>query len=123
MTKAANLKESFHYAVSGFAHCFRHERNFRIHLALGIVALLLALVLKVSFTELAILLLIVALVISSEMINTAVENIIDLVSPEYHPLAKVIKDVFAGAVLFVCVTAVLIGIVIFVPYLYQFLMK
>lgn len=85
--------------------------------------LFFALFLDVSLTEFGLLLLLVAVVIASEMFNTAIENVIDLVSPEYHPLAKVIKDVAAGAVFFVCVIAVLIGVIIFVPHIYQLLIR
>lgn len=123
MKKAKNLRESFSFAWRGFCHCFASERNFRIHLVFGVAILFIALFLDVSLTEFAILLLLIAVVITSEMFNTAIENIIDLISPEYHPLAKVIKDVAAGAVFFVCVIAALIGIVIFVPHLYQFFIR
>ncbi len=123
MRKAKSLKESFSFAWRGFCHCFANERNFRIHLVSGVAVLFFALFLDLSLTEFALLLLLVAMVIASEMFNTVVENIIDLISPEYHPLAKVIKDVAAGAVFFVCVTAVLIGVVIFVPHLYQLLIR
>lgn len=123
MRKAKSLKESFSFAWRGFCHCFACERNFRIHLIAGVAVLFIALFLDVSLTEFGILLLLVAVVIAGEMFNTAIENIIDLVSPEYHPLAKVIKDVAAGAVFFICVIAVLIGIVIFVPHLYQLMIR
>lgn len=123
MNKAKNLRESFSFAWRGFCHCFANERNFRIHLVLGVAVLFIALFLDVSLTEFAILLLLVAIVITSEMFNTAIENMIDLVSPGYHPLAKVIKDVAAGAVFFVCVVAALIGIVIFVPHLYPLFIR
>ncbi|HMM07394.1 MAG TPA: diacylglycerol kinase family protein [Clostridiales bacterium] len=123
MRKAKSLKESFSFAWRGFCHCFAHERNFRIHLVTGVAVLFVALFLDVSLAEFALLLLLIAVVIASEMFNTAIETIIDLISPEYHPLAKVIKDVAAGAVFFVCITAVLIGVVIFVPHLHQLLIR
>lgn len=121
MKKAANLLESVRFAAAGFAHCFRRERNFRIHLTVAVFAVILALLLKISWSEFTVLLLLIALVIFSEMVNTAVENIMDLITPDYHPLAKVIKDVAAGAVLFICSVAVVIGVIIFAPYLIHLL--
>ena len=96
--KTKNLWESFHHAFDGLMHCIRHERNIRIHLTMGCLALILAVAL-----------------------NTAIENVIDLVSPEFHPLAKIVKDITAGAVLFSCIAAVIIGCLIFIPYLWALL--
>lgn len=117
MRKALNFRESFGYACQGLSHCIRKERNFRIHLCMGGLAFLLGLLLGISRVELAILLLLIGLVLISEMVNTALENLVDLYTDEYHPLAKVVKDVAAGAVLLLCCVAVLVGVVIFTPYL------
>ena len=119
--KTKNLWESFHHAFDGLMHCIRHERNIRIHLTMGCLALILAVALSVKPIELVVLVLIIAAVIVSEMINTAIENVIDLVSPEFHPLAKIVKDITAGAVLFSCIAAVIIGCLIVIPYLWALL--
>lgn len=117
MKKAANFRESFGYAKQGLVHCIRAERNFRIHLFMGLLAFAFGVFLGISRMEMAVLLLLIGLVLIAEMMNTALENLVDLCTGEYHPLAKVVKDVAAGAVLVLCCVAVLIGVVIFVPYL------
>ncbi len=117
MRKTRNLRESFYYALQGIGHCLRHERNIRIHLVVAALALFMAWLLRLGTGEFAVILLTIALVIGFEMMNTAVENAMDLVSPNYHPLAKIVKDVMAGAVFFACFVAVVVGIVIFLPHL------
>lgn len=84
---------------------------------MGALAFLLGVLLRLSGAELAILLLLIGLVLISEMLNTALENLVDLCTVEYHPLAKVVKDVAAGAVLLLCIVAVLVGLVLFVPHI------
>ena len=115
MKKANSFRESFGYAWRGFRHCLTHERNFRVHTVMGLIALCLGLLLKVSAGEMAVLLLVIAAVLCAEMVNTAFENLVDLCTETFHPLAKTAKDVAAGAVLIFCFFAVLIGIVLFVP--------
>ncbi|MBQ1252455.1 MAG: diacylglycerol kinase family protein [Firmicutes bacterium] len=119
MKKAANFWESFGYAREGLKHCIKKERNFRIHMVMGVIAFALGLFLRLTPGELAILLLLIGLVLIAEMLNTALENLVDLCTEDYHPLAKVVKDVAAGAVLLLCVVAVIIGIVIFVPHIWN----
>lgn len=119
MRKTRNLRESFSYALQGVLHCITHERNIRIHLSAAGLALLLAWFLRLSGTEFAILFLTIGFVISVEMVNTAVENAVDLFSPNFHPLARVVKDVTAGAVLFACTIAVAVGLILFVPKLWD----
>lgn len=115
MKKANSFRESFGYAWRGFRHCLTHERNFRVHTVMGLIALCLGLLLKLSAGEMAVLLLVIAAVLCAEMVNTAFENLVDLCTETFHPLAKTAKDVAAGAVLIFCFFAVLIGTVLFVP--------
>ena len=117
MKKSANLFASFGHAFDGFLHCIKHERNIRIHLCMGILALLLGFVFEISHGEFLVLFLLIGAVIISEMMNTAIENLVDLVTEEFHPLAKIIKDITAGAVLFSCLIAVCIGLMIFIPHI------
>ena len=121
MKKAESFWESFGYAREGLKHCIVSERNFRIHMVMGVIAFLLGVILQLTRAELAILLLLIGLVLIAEMLNTALENLVDLCTEEYHPLAKVVKDVAAGAVLLLCIVAVLVGIVIFVPHILDML--
>lgn len=116
--KTKNFTESFGHALDGLLHCIRHERNIRIHFVTGCIVFILALVLSMRIVHMMILVLVIAMVIICEMINTAIENVIDLVSPEYHPLAKIVKDITAGAVLFASIAAVIVGCLLFIPYLW-----
>jgi diacylglycerol kinase (ATP) len=105
--------ESFNYAVEGIIHVLRTHRNLRIHFAAAIVVLVLALVLGVDRIELIVLLLSIAFVLVAEMINTAIEAAIDVATSSFDPLAKLAKDIAAGAVLIASVNAVAVGYLVF----------
>ncbi|MFC5597617.1 diacylglycerol kinase family protein [Deinococcus cellulosilyticus] len=104
--------EAFKFAYEGIMHCIRTQRNFRIELALAAVALGLSIWLK---TGLAIIVACIVSVLVLEMINTAIEATIDLITEEYHPLARIAKDVAAGAVLVASLGAALIGAITLIP--------
>lgn len=91
--------KSFAYALSGVAHAWRTQKNFRIQVGLGVVALAVCAALHVPAVGFAILALAIAVVLALEVLNTAVEALVDLASPQVHPLAKAAKDAAAGAVL------------------------
>jgi diacylglycerol kinase (ATP) len=101
---------SFVYAFAGIAYAWRTQRNFRVEVFIGSIALGLGLVLKVNLSSILVM---IALVLTLEMINTALEALVDLSSPTYHPLAKIAKDVAAGAVLLASSISVLVGMVLF----------
>lgn len=109
--------KSLGYSLSGLKYVVRYERNARIHLVLAILALLLGLELRVTDAQLAAIFFAILLVFLAEIINTAFEKTLDLVSPERHPQVKIVKDMAAGAVLVAATGAVIIGIMIYVPYL------
>ena len=113
--RKAGLIESFRYAFGGLGYCFRTQRNFRIHIAAAFLAGLLGALLRLSITEWAVLTLLVVMVIAAEMVNTMVEALVDLVTTEYHPLAKVAKDVAAGVVLLTAIGSVVVGLLIYGP--------
>lgn len=106
---------SFVYAWQGIFRFFSTEHNAWIHLAASIVVALLAFIMKVSRAEAIVLVFAIALVWIAEMINTAIEKAMDLVSPQYDPRVKLIKDVAAGAVLIAAIAAVIAGAIIFIP--------
>jgi diacylglycerol kinase (ATP) len=108
-----SLVESFNYAVEGIIHVLRTHRNLRIHFAAATVVLVLALVLGVDRIELVVLLLSIAFVLVAEMINTAIEAAIDVATSSFDPLAKLAKDIAAGAVLIASVNAVVVGYLVF----------
>ena len=113
--RAKSLWASFGYAWMGLRHSFRTQRNFRIHIAAAILATIAGFVLGISLVEWAILTVLFVMVLAAEMVNTMVEALVDMVTQEYHPLAKVAKDVAAGIVLLTAVGAVVVGLLIFGP--------
>ena len=111
------LSTSFRCAFAGIAHVLRSQRNARIHLGVTLAIVLLGWWLRLTYTEWAIIALTVAVVLVAEMLNTAIEATIDLTTKRYHPLAKVAKDVAAGAVLTAAIIAVIVGLLILGPHL------
>ncbi len=112
---------SFRFAWEGIGHVVRTQRNARIHLAIMTVVALLGVLLQVSIVEWAILALTAGTVFAAEMFNTVAELAVDLLTQQYHPMAKIAKDAGAGAVLVTAVAAVLVGIAIFGPRLWALL--
>lgn len=106
---------SLGHAWSGVRHAVQNQRHVRFHLFTAIAVLASAVLLGVTPLELAVLLATISLVVTAELFNTVVEAIVDLVSPEHHSLARVAKDVAAGAVLVSAGGAVLVGLVILLP--------
>ena len=109
-----SLLVSFNYAIEGLIHVLRRERNMRVHFALATAVLILAFAYDVTKVELMALLIAISFVLVAEMVNTAVEEMIDVATNAYDPRAKVAKDVAAGAVLVASVVAATIGYLIFV---------
>ena len=110
------LIQSFRYAIRGFCVAVRRERNLKIHLLAMAVAFVLAFWLGFTPSELAVLMLVCALVITSELINTALEAVVDLASPKQNPLAGFAKDVSAAAVFVSALAAVVCALVLYLPY-------
>ncbi|WP_432820992.1 diacylglycerol kinase [Trichloromonas sp.] len=107
--KPSNWLENFNCAIEGILWAAKTQRHMRCHLLAGVLVLLFAHFMRLSALEFILLAFAVTLVIFAELINTAVEVVVDLVSPEYHPLAKRAKDVAAGAVLVASIGAVVMG--------------
>ncbi|HFI0023020.1 TPA: diacylglycerol kinase family protein [Streptococcus suis] len=120
--KNRELMSSLDFAVSGLITTFKEERNMRKHAVSAMLVILAGLVFQVSVTEWLFLLLSISLVIAFEIVNSAIENVVDLAS-DYHfsMLAKNAKDMAAGAVLFVSGFALLTGLIIFVPKIWNFI--
>ncbi len=108
-----SLVESFNYAFEGIIHVLRTQRNMRIHFTLAVVVLVGALVSGVNKFELIALLIAIAFVLIAEMVNTAIEGAIDVATTSFDPMAKLAKDIAAGAVLIATVTAVAVGYLVF----------
>ena len=114
-----NRAKSFQYAFEGWWYVIRTQHNAWIHALVTVVIIMMALWLRISRIEWAILILTFMAVWMAEFINTALEAIVDMTSPDFHPLAKVAKDVAAAAVLVGAIGAVLIGLLILGPPLWQ----
>lgn len=113
--KNRRYSDSFRYAFEGVKTTFQEERNMRTHVMAGAVALLLGVFLSLSITEWLWILLASFLVFVMEILNTVIENLVDLVTQEYHPLAKKVKDMAAAAVLSTTIFSVVTGLLIFAP--------
>lgn len=111
----------FSFAFNGLKEVVKSERNFQIHLVITFIVIIIGLFLDISFIEWAIIVLVIALVFMTEVINSAIERIIDYIKPDIHPAAKAIKDIGAGAVLIAVITSVIIGLTIFLPKVFEFL--
>lgn len=108
--------KSFSYAFQGLVYTTKTQGNFQFHLFSATIVVLSAWFLHVSKTDWLILILCIGLVLFAELVNTALEALVDLVSPEFNALAKIVKDVAAAAVLVIAIMAAIIGLVIFIPY-------
>ncbi len=115
----AKRLKSFRYAIEGIGYVFRTQRNAQIHLLIIIVVLLLAAWLEIPLVDLALIILTIGLVLGAEFLNTALEAAVDLASPGQHPMAKIAKDVGAGAVLLLAILAVIIGLILLGPPLFE----
>jgi diacylglycerol kinase (ATP) len=111
--RAPSLLHSFNYAFEGVIHVLRTQRNMRIHFAIAVAVLVIAVAVGVSRVELIVLLLSITFVLVSEMINTAIEGTIDAATTSFDPMAKLAKDIAAGAVLISAVNAVAVGYLVF----------
>jgi diacylglycerol kinase (ATP) len=113
--RARSLLDSFNYAFEGIVYAYKTQRNIRLHFLTTGGVLILCLVLQITKLEILMLFITIAFVIITEMINTALEATVDLITQEYHPIAAIAKNVAAGAVLVASVLAVIVGYLIFSP--------
>ena len=109
------LFRSFQHAWNGIKHTWMKEQNFRVHLLLMIAVFSVAQLLKVPLVEQALLVIVIGIVLALELVNTAIENVVDMMVQTYDIRAKIIKDVAAGAVLAFAIVAVIVGLLIFLP--------
>lgn len=114
-----SLIKSFQYAFEGVLHAFKFNRNIRIHLLVAVAVVIVSLYFQVTPFEMSILGVMILLVISSEMINTAIEEMVNLITQEHRKEAKIAKDVAAGMVLVTSFGSVIVGILIFVPHIFK----
>lgn len=113
--KKNRLLSSFIFAWQGIVHAMQREKNFRIHVLAAVIVLVVGSITKLSYTEWILIILCIGGVISLELINSALERVVDLASPTIHELAKQAKDLSAAAVLVFALASAIIGILIFLP--------
>jgi diacylglycerol kinase (ATP) len=113
MRPRPSVIESFNFAIEGVIHVLRTQRNMRLHFAAAVAVIVVAVAVGVSKIELSLLLISIAFVLVAEMINTAVEGTIDAATTSFDPMAKLAKDIAAGAVLIASVNAVAVGYLVF----------
>lgn len=109
------FSSSIKYCLEGINFVITNESNFKKEIVIGIIALLLSYILKISRIEFTIILIMIALVLTSEIINTSIEKVVDLYTKDYNNLAKIAKDVSAGSVLVMSIFSLLVGVIIFLP--------
>ena len=108
--------KGFQYAIRGMRLVWS-ERNFRVQCGAALMVIALGIWLDISRPDWLVLIVIIGAVLSMEAMNTAIENVVNLVSPDYHPLAGKVKDIAAGAVLILSIGSVVVGVILFYPYL------
>lgn len=121
MSRFHATKKSFIYAFQGIKTAYKNEPNLKIHLFFATAAILSGLLFKVTTIEWLLLTFTIFYVITLELLNTVLEAIVDLVSPEIQPIAKVAKDVSAACVLFAAIMSIIVGFVVFLPKVLDFL--
>lgn len=109
------LINSFKYPIKGLKYAYRNEQNLAVDIGVSIIVLIAGIIFKLSLVEWIIIIFLIGIVISLELINTSIEAVVDLVTEEYHPLAKVAKDTSASAVFIIAIVSAIIGIIIFMP--------
>lgn len=113
--KSKKLINSFKYAINGVFSAFYTERNMKIHVSMMLLVIFCGILLKIEPYEWLICILCFGLVIGGELVNTAIETVVDLVMPDINEQAKKAKDIAAGSVLVVAIASAIIGLLIFIP--------
>lgn len=115
------LTNSFKYAFEGILQAYVGEQNLKIHTVIAILVIIFGFILKISYTEWLVCLVLIGLVLMAEFFNTSIEYLVDLTSPEIHPLAKATKDTASAGVLMMAIISAIIGLIIFIPKLINFI--
>ena len=115
VNKSKNVRSSFKYAFQGMFSALKTERNLKIHVTIMMLVIIAGIVLKISKIEWIICIILFGLVIGGEMLNSAIETVVDIAMPDINPKAKFAKDAAAGAVLVFAIASAIIGFMIFGP--------
>jgi hypothetical protein len=118
--KNVNFFKSLSFAINGIKYCFKMEKHYKFHIFAFILIMILSFLLKLSSIEFIFIIAVSFLVIITEMLNTCVEVIVDMITKDYNVLAMYAKDLGAGAVLISSILAVIVGLIIFIPKIMRF---
>jgi diacylglycerol kinase len=119
MNRIDQFTKSLSHAIRGLGHILRNEKNFQNELVVALVVVFAMAYFKVTRTETVALVLVIAGVLILELINTVVERVVDILKPRVHPYARLIKDLMAAVVLISAIFSVIVGFIIFLPYIFQ----
>ena len=117
---AKRLGRSFKAAFEGIASTYKKEQNIKIHTIISLIVVLSGFIFKINYIEWLVCLVLIGFVMMAEFFNTAIEYVVDLASPEIHPLAKAAKDTASAGVLMMAIISALVGCVIFIPKIIEF---
>ena len=119
MNRISQFTKSFSFAARGLVHVVKNEKNFQNELIVSLVVVLAMVYFDVSRAEMIVLFLVIAGVLILELLNTVVEKVVDILKPRVHPYARLIKDLMAAVVLISAVFSVVVGLIIFLPYVFS----
>ncbi|PIR73373.1 MAG: diacylglycerol kinase [Candidatus Moranbacteria bacterium CG10_big_fil_rev_8_21_14_0_10_35_21] len=117
MNRFREFYQSLNYAVRGLAYALKSEKNFQNEIIIGILVFIAMIYFRITQAEMVILLLVIFGVLIMELLNTVMERIMDMLKPRVHPYVKLIKDLMAASVLVASLLAIIIGLIIFIPYI------
>jgi len=117
MNRLGQFTKSLSYAARGLKYAIRNEKNFQNELVAGILVVLAMIYFRVTRAEAIVLIIIIMAVLIMELVNTILERVVDILKPRVHPYARLIKDLMAASVLLTSILAIIIGIIIFTPYI------
>ncbi len=115
------LRNSFKFAGIGILRAYAGEQNLKIHTVIAILVIIAGFILNITYLEWLVCLILIGLVLMAEFFNTAIEYVVDLASPDIHPLAKAAKDTASAGVLMMAIISAIIGLIIFIPHIVEFL--
>lgn len=119
--KNNKFKSSLKCAIRGLKYVIRNERNFRIELIIAIFVIFFSVIFNIKIWEFVVVIFLITWVLITELMNTVVERVVDILEPRVHPFARLIKDIMAGVVLTSSIMSILVGLLIFLPYIYNLL--
>ena len=117
MQRLKEFCHSFRHALRGLVYALKNEKNFQNEVAIGVLVVFGMFYFHVTRSEMVVLFIVIMEVLVFELLNTIMERIVDILKPRVHPYAKLIKDLMAGTVLLSSILAIIIGLIIFIPYL------